>query len=91
MIPMRWLLVMLVISAMIFFAGCAHEGATKHPEKAGFILVSEGQANGMAAALGARGKFCKITQYNLGGADFVIRLVYDNNGCVVDGTASSPE
>ena len=75
----------------MFLAGCAHEGATKHPEKAGFILVSEGEANGIAATLGAKGKFCKITQYNLGGSDFVINVRYDSNGCVVDGTASSAQ
>jgi len=80
---MRWL-----VLCCAFVAGCATNGADTAPEKASYFMVSRGEVSVLYRVFMGGIDYCKVTQYNMAGTEFVADVKYDGESCVVEATAS---
>ena len=62
-------------------------GTTSEQNQTSFFMVSKGEASGMARLFGAGVDFCKVTQSNLQGVNFVGEISYDGENCTINVTA----
>lgn len=75
----------------LLLAGCGSTASVDSPEDAAFFLISHGKANGVMSVLGGGVSYCKVTQYNVGGSDYLVDVQYDGNKCEVQGTAGAKQ
>lgn len=73
---------------MFLLTGCGTTATQEDPERMGFIMVSQGQASGVAKLVGAGVNYCKATQYNMQGVAFTGDIVYEGDSCRVSITAA---
>jgi len=62
-------------------------GTTSEQNHTSYFMVSKGEASGMARMFGAGVDFCKVTQSNLQGVNFVGEISYDGENCTINVTA----
>ena len=75
------------ISCGILLAGLTACGTTSEQNQTSYFMVSKGKASGMARMFGAGVDFCKVTQSNLQGVNFVGEISYDGENCTINVTA----
>lgn len=78
----------LAVAAVIALSGCGGNAVREDPERMGFIMVSKGNASGIVRMFGGGVDYCKATQYNLEGIAFTGEIVYEEDTCRVEITAS---
>lgn len=76
---MKWLAI--IISALL--VGCGTTASTEFPERTSYIMVSKGEASLVYKALVGGVDYCKATQHNLEGVEFVGSIEYDGETCTV--------
>lgn len=78
---------MRLIVALILFTLAACGTSPADTSKTSYFMVSKGEASGVVKMFGGGVDYCKITQSNLGGVNFVGEIVYDGENCTINVTA----
>lgn len=73
---------------LVLLSACGTTGLVGNQETLGYIMVSKGKASGAASLLGVGADYCKVTQSNLQGVSFTGSIVYGEESCRVEVTAS---
>lgn len=76
-----------VILALL--TGCSTNAAFRSPEKAGYFMISTGEASLVYKALVGGVEYCKASQHNLQGVEFTGDIEFDGETCKVTVTAGS--
>lgn len=76
---MKWL----IAAALVALTGCGVTASRDFPERTGYVMVSKGEASFIYRAFVGGVDYCKATQHNLEGVDFVGEIEYDGEKCRV--------
>lgn len=74
---------MRALALLLLLTGCSTNAAFKTPERAGYFLVSMGEASLVYKALVGGVEYCKLSQHNLQGVKFTGEIEFDGETCVV--------
>jgi hypothetical protein len=77
-----------LLLATLLLTGCATQGDNPN---ASYFMVSQGEMSLVYRMFVGGVDYCKVTQYNLGGTEFVADVKYDGDTCTVEATATTPE
>jgi uncharacterized lipoprotein YehR (DUF1307 family) len=67
----------------VLLTGCGISSTRDFPERTGYMMVSKGQASLLYRAFVGGVDYCKATQHNLEGVEFVGSITYDGDKCTV--------
>jgi len=68
---------------VVLLTGCGISSTRDFPERTGYMMVSKGQASLLYRAFVGGVDYCKATQHNLEGVEFVGSITYDGDKCTV--------
>lgn len=71
--------------AVVLLTGCATQGDNPN---ASYFMVSQGEVSLVYRMFFGGVDYCKVTQYNLGGTEFIVDMKYDGEDCRVEASAS---
>lgn len=80
-----------LIVLLVALPGCGGLAMYDQLEKSSFFLISKGKASGLAAMITGEVDYCKITQHNLEGSEYVVDVTYNDDTCSVQATASAAQ
>lgn len=68
---------------LLLLTGCSTNAAFKTPEKAGYFMVSTGEASLIYKAIVGGVSYCKASQHNLQGMPFYGEIEFDGETCKI--------
>lgn len=72
---------LLTLTLLAFLIGC---GTVQPDNRTSYFMVSKGNASGVVKLFGGGVDFCKVTQSNLEGVNFVGEIKYDGENCTIE-------
>lgn len=72
-----------ILAALALLGGCGTTGLTGDPEETSYIMVSQGEAGGVASLFTGKARFCKATAHRLGSVAFAGEVIVDDKTCSV--------
>lgn len=74
---------LILIALCLAIAGCGVTASRDFPERTGYVMVSKGEASLIYRAFVGGVDYCKATQHNLEGVEFIGSITYDGDKCTV--------
>ena len=71
------------ITLAMLLTACGTVGSFENPEETGYVMVSKGNASLLYSIFAGKVDYCKATQHNLKGVEFVGEIEYDGDNCRV--------